>query len=113
VIQPLPPRTPSPRLKKKSKVLANRQMTRARAYAPQHEVNSLVSTYDFDNPLVGMLHEYRYQPEDFHPLDQGIRNRKDEHGASHSTRFSQAVVGAAKSASTEAHAMSSQLSLTR
>jgi hypothetical protein len=58
-------------------------MTRARAKALQHEVNSLLSTCDFNTPLDDMLlHSdmlwcvIRYQPQRLHPLGQGTNTKE-------------------------------------
>jgi hypothetical protein len=61
-------------------------MTRARAKALHHEVNSLLSTCDFDTPLDGVLLDantlciIRYQPQERHPSDQDIEPRSKHQG---------------------------------
>jgi hypothetical protein len=64
-------------------------MTRARAQALRQEVNSLLSTYDFDTPLDGLLLHantlcsIRYIDQDTSHGDQGVGERagNDEDGA--------------------------------
>ncbi|KAK1680995.1 hypothetical protein QYE76_041843 [Lolium multiflorum] len=64
-------------------------MTRARAQALRQEVNSLLSTYDFDTPLDGLLLHantlcsIRYIDQDTRHGDQGVGERagNDEDGA--------------------------------
>jgi hypothetical protein len=59
-------------------------MTRARVKAIQHEVNSLLSTYDLDNPLDGLLlnantiYVIRCIVQELHPWNQANGREEDD-----------------------------------